>query len=389
MTDREERRASALRAIDEAKPELLSISHDIHGYAETAFQEFQSANRLREALVAHGFRVSDVKGLETAFIAEIGSGSPVIAFMAEYDALPGIGHACGHNIIASAAVGAAVGAASFIGDGFGTIRVMGTPAEEGGGGKIIMADNGLFQGVDAALIVHPSGEYMADDCSFAVQGIGVEYIGKAAHAASGPEFGINALAAAVELLVSINAFREHMTKEGRIHAIITDGGTASNIIPERAALSIGVRATTAKYLDELMEHVERRARAAAMATGCKCNITKRGRGCLDIRVNRELSRLFHANFESIGIEVMPRGDSMGSTDVGNVSHVVPTIQAYVGIGVKALHSVEFREAAISPIGDDAVIAGAKVMALTAADILSDEAVLAEIRRGFQLMKASK
>jgi len=362
VTDREERRASALRAIDEAKPELLSISHDIHGYAETAFQEFQSANRLREALVAHGFRVSDVKGLETAFIAEIGSGSPVIAFMAEYDALPGIGHACGHNIIASAAVGAAVGAASFIGDGFGTIRVMGTPAEEGGGGKIIMADNGLFQGVDAALIVHPSGEYMADDCSFAVQGIGVEYIGKAAHAASGPEFGINALAAAVELLVSINAFREHMTKEGRIHAIITDGGTASNIIPERAA---------------------------AMATGCKCNITKRGRGCLDIRVNRELSRLFHANFESIGIEVMPRGDSMGSTDVGNVSHVVPTIQAYVGIGVKALHSVEFREAAISPIGDDAVIAGAKVMALTAADILSDEAVLAEIRRGFQLMKASK
>lgn len=389
MISREDRRALAIQAIDDAKPELLSISHDIHRYAETAFQEFQSAKRLREALAAHGFKLRDVEGLETAFIAEIGSGHPVIAFMAEYDALTGMGHACGHNIIASAAVGAAMGVESFLGEGSGTVRVMGTPAEEGGGGKIIMVDNGVFDGIDAAMIVHPAGDYMADDYSFASQGMSVEYVGKAAHAASGPEFGINALDAAVQLLVSINAFRQHMTAEGRIHAIITDGGTASNIIPARSALSIGVRATTAKYLAELMGQVERRVQAAALATGCKYNITKRGRGCLDIRVNRELSRLFYANFESIGITVAPRGSSMGSTDVGNVSHVVPTIQAYVGIGVKALHSAEFREASVSEEGDQAVIAGAKVMALTAADILSDSTILDEIRRDFARMKEAE
>jgi len=374
-----ERKAAAVKAIDAARDDLLSLSRDIFGYAETGFKEFRSAERLRDLLAARGFRIGDVDGLPTAFTAELGEGSPVIAFMAEYDALPEIGHACGHNIIAAAAVGAALGVASFIRESGGTVKVIGTPAEEGGGGKVIMADKGVFEGIDAAMIVHPSGEYMADDHSLAIQTIDVKFTGKAAHAASGPEYGINALSAAVEFLVSLNAFREHMTKDGRIHAIITDGGQAVNVIPERAAVRVAVRATTGKYLEELMAQVERRAQGAALSTGTGLSVKKVGLGCREIVVNRELSRLFDSNFRALGVDVKPRGDSMGSTDVGNVSHVVPTIQAYVGVGVNALHSVEFREACISPKSDEVVMHGAKVMALTAADLLSDPAALDRVR----------
>jgi amidohydrolase len=379
MAKRDVFRSRAIEAIDAAKNDLLTLSHDIHEYREVAFEEVQSSTRLRNILSDHGFRIKDVEGLPTAFIAEIGSGSPVIAVMAEYDALPKMGHACGHNIIASAAVGAGLGISSFIGESGGTVRVIGTPAEEGGGGKVIMVEKGVFDDVDVAMIVHPAGEYMADDCSLAIRSMDVEFTGKAAHAASGPQFGINALSAAVEFIVSINAFREHMTNDGRIHAIITNGGTAVNIIPEQTEVRVAVRATKGAYLDELIEQVERRAQGVSLATGCKYSISKVGLGCREIHVNPELSRLFEDNFKSLGVTVVPRGDSMGSTDVGNVSHVVPTIQAYVGVGVEALHTPEFREASISPRGDEAVINGAKVMALTAADILSDDSVLAKIR----------
>ena len=231
--------------------------------------------------------------------------------------------------------------------------------------------------------MHPADEYMADDCSYAVRSMNIEFIGKAAHAASGPEFGINALSAAVEFLVSINAFREHMTNEGRIHAIITDGGSAVNVIPERAKLTVSVRATDSTYLEELMEQVERRVKGASLSTGCKYSISQVGLGCREIQVNPELSRLFESNFKSLGVHVAPRGDSMGSTDVGDVSHVVPTIQAYVGIGADATHTTEFREASISSRGDEAAINGAKVMALAAADILADDSVLARIRATFK------
>ncbi|MGI6660695.1 MAG: M20 family metallopeptidase [Bacillota bacterium] len=383
MSRRDEWRKKALASIDAAREDLLAISHDIFEYAELAFEEFRSAERLRSFLRERGFRISDVEGLPTAFIAEKGTGSPVVAFMAEYDALPEIGHACGHNIIAAAAVGAGLGVASFIEESGGTVRVIGTPAEEGGGGKIIMVDKGVFDDVDAAMIVHPSGAYMADDHSYAIQGFDIQFIGKAAHAASGPQHGINALDAAVEFLVSLNAFREHMTDDGRIHAIITHGGSAVNVIPERSELKVAVRATTKEYLDELIQQVERKVKGASISAGCQYSIKPRGLLCREINVNRELSRLFEENFKSLGIPVAPRGDSKGSTDVGNVSHVVPTIQAYVGIGADVCHTVEFREASISQKGDEAVIDGAKVMALTAADILSDETVLERMRSSFR------
>lgn len=382
MVERDIFRTRTLESIDAARNDLLALSHDIHKYAEIAFEEVQSSGRLRAFLAERGFRIKGVDGLPTAFIAEIGSGSPVIAFIAEYDALTKLGHGCGHNIIAAAAVGAGIGTSSFIGESGGTVRVVGTPAEEGGGGKVIMVDKGVFSDVDVAMVVHPAGEYMADDHSLAIQSIDVEFIGKPAHAASGPQFGINALSAAVEFIVSINAFREHMTNEGRIHAIITDGGAAVNVIPEHSEVRVAVRATTGAYLDELMQQVEQRAQGVALATGCKCAISRVGLGRREIRVNPELSRLFEDNFKALGVGVAPRGDAMGSTDVGNVSHVVPTIQAYVGIGIDTLHTDAFREASISSSGDEAVINGAKVMALTAADILSDDSVLAKIRATF-------
>lgn len=383
MTTRDDLRNRAKAAIDAAQEDLLALSHDIFGYAEIAFEEVRSSRRLRGFLKDRGFKISDVDGLPTGFVAELGSGSPVIAFMAEYDALPEIGHACGHNIIAAAAAGAGLGVHSFIEESGGTIRVIGTPAEEGGGGKIIMVDKGVFDDVDVAMIVHPSGAYMADDYSYAVQTVDIEFTGKAAHAASGPQHGINALSAAVELLVSINAFREHMTDDGRIHAIITNGGSAVNVIPERSELRISVRGTTKEYMDELMQQVERRVKGASVSTGCKYHIKPRGLACREINVNRELSKLFDENFRSLGLTVTPRGDSKGSTDVGNVSHVVPTIQAYVGIGADFCHTIEFREASILETGDQAVINGAKAMALTATDILSDESVLARIRAAFE------
>jgi amidohydrolase len=379
MESCEELKRVVIEAIDTAKNDLLALSHDIFEYSEVAFEEVRSSERLRKFLSDLGFAIRNVEGLPTAFVAEIGEGSPVIAFMAEYDALPEIGHACGHNIIAAAAAGAGLGMSSVIDNCNGTIRVIGCPAEESGGGKVIMVDKGVFDDVDVAMIVHPSGAYMADDCSYAVRTFRVEFFGKAAHAASGPEYGINALSAAVEFLVSVNAFREHMTDDGRIHAIITDGGSAVNVIPERSELRVSVRGTTTQYMNRLIEQVENRVKGASLSTGCKYLMEPVGLGCKEIRVNPELSRLFEENFKALGVTVVPRGDSKGSTDVGNVSHVVPTIQTYVGIGVDATHTVEFREASISPKGDEAVTNGAKVMALTALDILLDPCVLDKIR----------
>ena len=382
MTTRDDLRNEAITTIDAAQEELLALSHDIFGYAEIAFEEVRSSERLRNFLKKHGFRISSVEGLPTAFIAEKGEGSPVIAFMAEYDALPGMGHACGHNIMAASAAGAGLGVGAFIDKCGGTIRVVGTPAEEGGGGKIIMVEKGVFDDVDVAMIVHPSGACMADDYSYAVQTIGVRFIGKPAHAASGPQHGVNALSAAVEFLVSLNAFREHMTDDGRIHAIITHGGSAVNVIPERSELTVSVRGTKVDYMNEIMKQVEQRVKGAALSTGCEYFIEPIGLVCREINVNRELARLFDQNFKSLGLTVEPRGTSKGSTDVGNVSHVVPTIQAYIGIGVNALHTAEFREASISEKGDAAVIDAAKVMALTATDILTDESVFARVQAGF-------
>ncbi len=383
MTVKDNLRNKIVAAIDNAQQELFAISDDIFNYSEVAFEEVRSSARLRTFLNKRGFKISDVSGLPTAFVAEIGRGSPVIAFMAEYDALPEIGHACGHNIIAAAAVGAGLGVSEILGNMQGTIKVIGTPAEEGGGGKIIMVDKGVFDNVDAAMIVHPAWAYMSSDVSYAVQTIDVEFVGRAAHAASGPEHGINALSAAVELLVSINAFREHMTDEGRIHAIITHGGDAVNVIPERSELKISVRGTTTGYMNELMDQVQRRIKGAAISTGCEYNIKQQGLICREINVNKELSELFDKNFRALNVTVAPRGDIKGSTDVGNVSHVVPTIQGYVGIGADVCHTIEFREASISPQGYEAVLNGAKVMALTAADILFEQDVLHRIRTSFE------
>lgn len=405
---RQKFRERALKAIDAEREALLKLSHDIHTYAEIGYEEFRSSDRLRSFLADRGFRVSQVDGLPTAFVAEAGSGRPVICFMAEYDALPEIGHACGHNIIAAAAAGAAIGVKSFLGEPSGdsggsstrgsgedsgrgsggglagTIQVIGTPAEESGSAKIAMVEQQVFQGVDAAMIVHPADRYMADDVSLAIRTFTVGFHGKASHAASAPEHGVNALSAAVEFLVSVNAFREHMTKEGRIHAIISHGGTVVNVIPEYAEVKVAIRATTGEYLEELEEQVERRARGAALSTGCRLSVSDKSPVCREIRVNPVLSRLFEANFESLGISVKPRGDVMGSTDVGNVSHTVPTIQVYAGIGAGiATHTTEFRDASISPEGDEAAMNGARVMALTAADILADSSIPDEIRAAFQ------
>ncbi len=389
MEKKEDLRRTVAESIDAARDSLLDLSHDIFEYSELAFQEVRSAERLRKFLSDLGFRLNEVEGLPTGFVAEIGCGSPVIAFMAEYDALPEIGHACGHNIIAAAAAGAGLGMSSIMDKCKGTIRVIGCPAEESGGGKVIMVNTGVFDDVDAAMIVHPSGEYMADDCSYAVRTFRIEFIGKAAHAASGPQYGMNALSAAVEFLVSVNAFREHMTDDGRIHAIITDGGSAVNVIPERSELIVSVRGTTTEYMNQLIKQIEQRATGASISTGCKHSIEPVGLGCKEIIVNPELSRLFYENFRSLGITVAPRGDSKGSTDVGDVSHVVPTIQGYVGIGADATHTVEFREASISSKGDEAVINGAKVMALTALDILMDPGVLDEIEKAFNARLSRK
>ncbi len=371
--------------IDARRDELVELSLKIHANPETAFMETKASGWLADYLESRGFTVErGICQIGTAFRASYGSDRPRVAFLAEYDALPGIGHGCGHNVIAMSSVGAGIAASTVVEATGGTILVIGTPAEEAAGGKVFMASRGAFDDLDAALISHPGNRNVAATYALACLEIGVQYHGKASHASARPEAGINALDAMVIAYNGVSALRQHIRDSARIHGIITDGGQAVNVVPEHTGGAFLIRAADDEYLDELKERVLACFRAGAEATGARLEYRWGDEARYQaMRPNRALAAVYKASLESLGREVIESDTrrSMGSTDVGNVSAIVPTIHPTIAIAPRdvPIHTPEFREIAASEAGHQGLVDAAKAMAMTAVDVLTD----ADLRRRMQ------
>ena len=379
----------ACARVDADRATLIALSTRIHDCPELNFEEHRAAAWLADYLEARGFAVErGAYGLATAFAARRGSGTPRVAILCEYDALPGIGHACGHNVIAAAGAGAGVALADLVADTGGSVVVLGTPAEEGGGGKVLMARGGAFDDVDAAMMVHPAGLDLDAMHVLAISQIEVEYTGRAAHASAFPFLGVNALDALVTAYTSIAQLRQHIHPTERIHGIITNGGQAPNIVPAHAAGLFYVRAATEGALDALKQRVEGCFHAGAHATGAQVSIRTVCEDYSDMRHNRPLTEAYAANLSRLGRQVLKIDDIpaavAGSTDMGNVSKVVPSIHPMIAIAPPhvPLHSPEFATWAVSEEAHRAVIDGAKALAMTALDVLCDTAVRSQARAAF-------
>ncbi len=384
-----ETKSAVREAIDKLKPKLIDLSERIHRHPETKFEEYKASQWLAEMAEAAGFRVEKpIGGLETAFRASYsGSGEgPTVAFLAEYDALPKLGHACGHNLIGAASLGAALGVRTVMDRLPGSIQLIGTPGEEVGGGKVILAEAGVFDDVDLAMMFHPSGKTILWKHALARRKLRIEFFGKSAHAASFPEKGINALDATIQTFQSINALRQHITDDARIHGIITHGGDAPNIVPDYSASLFYVRALDDDYCDELLEKVKNCARGASLATGARVEMEMQG-AYKSLRTNMPLAQTFKANLEALGWEFddVDPAKGIGSTDMADVSHITAAIHPYLSIGPKDLvgHSTEFAEAAASEKGQQAMIAAAKALATTAVDVLLRPSLFSAIRTEFE------
>lgn len=368
-------------------PRLIQLSHRLHDQPEIQFEERQAAAWLSDMLAEAGFAVErGVAGLETAFVATYGCGAPVVAFLAEYDALPKLGHACGHNLIASWAIGAALALRQTLGGGAGTLRVIGSPAEEGGGGKVTMAGAGVFRGLDAAIMMHPRDATYLDRGSLAVTPYLVEFHGTSAHASSQPERGVNALDAVLQLFFSVNAMRQSLKPHTRIHGVITHGGDAPNVIPDYAAAKFLIRAREQAYLEEIKQRFLRAVEAAALATGATSQVAE-GISYQQRVSNAALIEVFRDNLTIFGhrYDTPPADAGVGSSDVGNVSQLVPTIHPYFQIcepGVSN-HTPQFAAAARSARADELLRDGSAILACTGADVLLRAEVRERIKETFR------
>jgi amidohydrolase len=378
--------------IEARRDDLIRIADTIHAHPEVAFEEFESAALLSDTLEENGFQLErGVADLETAFVATLKGkeAGPTVALLAEYDALPGLGHACGHNLIGTAAMGAGLALRTVLPELAGNIQVIGTPAEEGGGGKAIMVEAGVFDRVDAAMMFHPSSKNLTRRTSLTSYKIQIEFFGKPAHAAAKPDEGINALEAMILTYNSINALRQHLRDDARIHGIITHGGDAPNIVPDYAAARFYVRAADTPYTEEVIEKVRACAEGAALATGARLEFGRYAPHYDNRLPNPKLYDLAEANMAALGIVLSPPDERMGSSDMGNVSQVVPSIHPYIAIGPEEMggHTVEFCEAAASPAGHEGMIKAAKILAMTAVDLLAEPANLVEAKAAFAEQKA--
>ena len=380
-------KAAVIAEVDSRREELAAISKEIHDNPETGMHEVKASALLTRFLEKNGFQVErGICQLPTAFRASYGTGKPAIAILAEYDALPEIGHACGHNIIATSAVGAAVAAKAAVDSLGGTVLVVGTPAEELYGGKIIMAERGAFEGLDAAMMVHPGTCDCAITWALGCLTLYVKFFGKAAHAAAHPEEGINALDAMLLAFNSINALRQHIKSTARIHGIITHGGEAANVIPAYTEGEFLIRDEDDAYLDQLKERVVDCFKGAALATGARLEYRWGDTRFATMWSNTTLAGIYRDNMESLGRTVLleePK-NNLGSTDTGNVSHIVPTIHPYVALNVEdGAHTIQFAEAAVSETGTKAVIDSAKAMAMTITDLLASKNLLNKVKEEFK------
>ena len=383
-----EAKQRACAEIDRLAPELLDVSHRIHANPELCFEEHHAHDLLTGVLDDHGLEVQrHAYGVDTAFEARAGAGDgPAIAVVCEYDALPGIGHACGHNIIAASGLGAGLALASLATEAQARVAVVGTPAEEGGGGKELMMRAGAFSDVDAALMIHPANHELSVFGAVAVHRLTARYSGAAAHAAAAPEKGLNALDAAVLGYNAVAALRQHIRTDERIHGVFTDGGAKPNIVPETAAAEWYVRSTNLTSLEVLKQRVLACLQAGADAAGCEADFTWADPAYADMNDNPALLESYLSNLASLGRQVVTDPDVrvVGSTDMGNVSYKVPSIHPMIKVAPDdvPIHTAAFAEYAAGPTGDAAVLDGAKAMAMTALDCWLDKAVLASTRAAF-------
>lgn len=377
--------------IETIKDELEHVNRFIYKNPEEAYHEYKAQSILTETLEKYGFRVEkNFLGLGTEFRASFGEGSPAVAFLCEYDALPGIGHGCGHNIIASSGVGAAIGLSRAIGDTGGRVVVLGTPAEETSGAKVRMAESGVFDDIDAAIMVHPSTTTSESGTSLALDALEFTFNGRAAHASSYPERGINALSACIQFFNMVDALRSHLKPDVRIHGIITEGGTAPNIVPERAVARFYVRSLSSSYLNEVSERVKNCAACAASGLGAEVEIRNFELSYANMVTNVTLSRIFSHNLKESGIiDIYGPRQKAGSIDMGNVSHVCPAIHPYIKTCEKdiAPHTREFAAATITDYAVESMISAAKAMALTGYDIITNCELLREIKDEFGKQKS--
>ena len=376
-------------AVDAARDEILDLSHRIHAHPEVAFEEEQASAWVAEVLARHGFSVERPAGrLATAVRATRSGGrggaKPRIAVLAEYDALPGLGHGCGHNTMAASGVGAAIALASIAEELPGEIVFFGTPAEERGSGKQIMIDDGLFAGIDAALLFHPCDRNHVQSFPLASEDVEVVFHGLQAHAAADPWKGRNALDAMILLFSSVGLWRQQLRTDARVHGIIQEGGTAANIIPERTRAWFMLRSPDQAYYEEMKTRFRSLAEAAAMATETTVDVTFSG-GATTMKPNATLEARWIANAAAYGIEDQGPDPNSGSTDMANVSWVCPTIHPDLAIAPEGTpgHSILFRDAAATPRADETTLLAATLVAQTAYDLFTDPALLEAAWRDFR------
>ncbi len=383
---------SIAQAVDRLGNDLEQLSRRIHDHPELAYQEMKAAGWLCDFLSVHGFKVErGVAGVDTAFRATMETGDgPTIAILCEYDALPAIGHACGHNVIAASGAGAGAALAA-VKDTLpkGRIHVIGTPAEEGGGGKVKLIKGGVFKDVDAAMMVHGWDTWIGHQDLLGIVRVGFEFTGKAAHASADPWQGVNALDAVIQTFNNVSMLRQQVRPDARMHGIVTNGGAAPNIIPEVAACLFYVRAPSLDYMWALQKRVIACAEGAAKAAGCALKVTEHDHAYEPMKKNDALLAAFRANWKALGIAESPEiKDRLGSSDIGNVSQVIPAIQPLVKIAPDGtpIHSRAFEAAAVTPLALEGLKGAAKAMAMTVYDLLANPALVKEARREFEASK---
>lgn len=364
----------ATQAFEEVEPELRDLSLWLYENPELAYQEFESSRRLAEFLGRNGFHVEfPAYGIDTAFEATAGSSGPRVVVCAEYDALPEVGHACGHNIIATSSAGAGVALAGLVDELGIRVTVLGTPAEEGGGGKIALLEGGAFTDAAASMLIHPSPIDVVDPKLLAIQGFSATFHGKEAHASAAPERGMNALDAFVLAYNNISTLRQQLGPGDRVHGFIEEGGVAANIIPALTRSSWLVRATTADELERLKDRVIACFESAATATGCRLELEWDGPSYSNLVTNSLMAGIFVANSVALGRNMPTTGElgrsDSASSDMGNVSYVVPSIHPSIAIETDSVnHQPEFAAATITPSGELALRDGALAMAHTIIDM---------------------
>lgn len=389
MTSVDEIKEHACAVIDGAAADLVEVSHEIHSRPELNFEEHFASALLARVASSKGFDVEvSAYGLETAFSGQVGTG-PVVCVMSEYDALPDIGHGCGHNVIAAAGLGAAIALAAVAPEAGGAVRYLGTPAEEGGGGKILMAREGALDDVELAMMVHSAGHDLTTIDAIALRQLCVEYSGAEAHAAAAPHRGRNALDAAVLGYMAVAALRQHILPDERVHGIFTRSGEKPNIVPRETAMEWYVRSATMESLEALTPRVVAALESGAHATGCSCSHSFPGETYAHLFPNPTMCGAYSVNAARLGRQVSAPGAAgarvVGSTDMGNVSHLVPTIHPMIASAPASavIHTAEFAAHSRGPLADRAVIDGAKAMAMTAIDFWTSPAMRAAVGAEFE------